>query len=155
MDTVTEPPDFRPKRITPLLTTAPIKAAKRAPRAPKVLPVEPTKPSALQIILDCLEDSKAEEVTTIDLLGKTSIADHMVIASGRSDRHVGAVADQIVSKLRDEGHGNAKVEGLPLCEWVLIDAGDIIVHVFKPDIRSFYNLEKMWGGDRPEEAVRR
>ncbi len=155
MDTVTEPPDFRPKRNTPLLTTAPIKAAKRAPRAPKVLPVEPTKPSALQIILDCLEDSKAEEVTTIDLLGKTSIADHMVIASGRSDRHVGAVADQIVSKLRDEGHGNAKVEGLPLCEWVLIDAGDIIVHVFKPDIRSFYNLEKMWGGDRPEEAVRR
>jgi ribosome-associated protein len=152
---VTEPPDFWPKRITPLLTTAPIKAAKRAPRTPKVLPVEPAKPSALQIILDVLEDSKAEEVTTIDLLGKTSIADHMVIASGRSDRHVGAVADQIVSKLREEGHGNAKVEGLPLCEWVLIDAGDIIVHVFKPDIRSFYNLEKMWGGDRPEEAVRR
>jgi ribosome-associated protein len=156
---VTEPPEFRPKRITPLLTTAPIKAAKRAPRTAKVLneviPGTPAKPGALQIILDCLEDSKAEEITTIDLLGKTSIADHMVIASGRSDRHVGAVADQIVSKLRDEGHGNAKVEGLPLCEWVLIDAGDIIVHVFKPDIRSFYNLEKMWGGDRPEEAVRR
>ncbi|MGL4635583.1 MAG: ribosome silencing factor [Beijerinckiaceae bacterium] len=141
--------------MTPLLTTSPVKAPARGPRKPKAIVVEPAKPGALQVILDVLEDSKAEGITTIDLLGKTSIADHMVIASGRSDRHVGAVADQIVSRLRDEGHGNAKVEGVPLCEWVLIDAGDIIVHVFKPDVRTFYNLEKMWGGDRPEEAVRR
>jgi ribosome-associated protein len=151
---VTEPPGFRLKRIIPLLTTSPVKAAPRGPRKPKANPVQPAKPGALQVVLDVLEDAKAEDVTTIDLLGKTSIADHMIIASGRSDRHVGAVADQIVSRLRDEGFGNAKVEGVPLCEWVLIDAGDIIVHVFKPDIRTFYNLEKMWGGDRPEEALR-
>jgi ribosome-associated protein len=79
----------------------------------------------------------------------------MVIASGRSDRHVGAIAEQILSRLKDEGYGSAKVEGMPLCEWVLIDAGDIIVHIFKPDVRAFYNLEKMWSGDRPEEEKSR
>jgi ribosome-associated protein len=105
-------------------------------------------------IMGVLDDAKAEEAVSIDLLGKTSLADFMVIASGRSDRHVGAIAEQIVSRLKDEGFGSARVEGMPLCEWVLIDAGDIIVHVFKPDIRSFYNLEKMWSGDRPDEAQR-
>ncbi len=102
-----------------------------------------------------LDDAKAEDTTAINLVGKTSIADHMVIASGRSDRHVGAIAEQIISRLKDEGYGNAKVEGMPLCEWVLIDAGDIIVHIFKPEVRNFYNLEKMWSGDRPEEEKAR
>jgi ribosome-associated protein len=108
-----------------------------------------------QLVLDTLDDAKAEDAVAIDLRGKTSIADHMIIASGRSDRHVGAIAGQILQRLKDEGYGNARVEGMPLCEWVLIDAGDIIVHVFKPDIRSFYNLEKMWSGDRPDESQRR
>jgi ribosome-associated protein len=108
-----------------------------------------------QLVLDVLDDAKAEDAIAIDLRGKTSIADHMIVASGRSDRHVGAIAEQIMARLKDEGFGTAKVEGMPLCEWVLIDAGDIIVHIFKPDIRSFYNLEKMWSGDRPDETAQR
>jgi ribosome-associated protein len=121
------------------------------PFPPSALPKEGDRTNALQLIMDVLDDAKAENAQCIDLLGKTSIADHMVIASGRSDRHVGAIAEQILSRLKDEGFGSAKVEGMPLCEWVLIDAGDVIVHVFKPDVRAFYNLEKMWSGDRPEE----
>ncbi|MFM9974308.1 MAG: ribosome silencing factor [Beijerinckiaceae bacterium] len=123
------------------------------PLPPSSLPLEDTRTDPLQLILAILEDAKAENVAAIDLAGKTSIADHMIIASGRSDRHVGAVAEQIIARLRDEGFGHAKVEGMPLCEWVLIDAGDIIVHVFKPEIRNFYNLEKMWSGDRPDEKA--
>lgn len=96
---------------------------------------------------------KAEEVVEIDLTGKTSIADTMFIASGRSDRHVNAIADRILQSLKDEGFGTARVEGMPACDWVLIDAGDVIVHVFQPEVRSFYNLEKMWGADRPAERA--
>jgi ribosome-associated protein len=125
------------------------------PFPPSALRKEGARTDALQLIMGVLEDAKAEDATAIDLAGKTSIADHMVVASGRSDRHVGAIAEQIISRLKDEGYGNAKVEGMPLCEWVLIDAGDIIVHIFKPEVRSFYNLEKMWSGDRPEEEKSR
>lgn len=107
----------------------------------------------LKIVLDTLDGSKAEDVVAIDLKGKTSIGDHMVLASGRSQRHVGAVADHLVKKLKDEGYGRARVEGLPQCDWVLIDAGDIIVHVFRPEVREFYNLEKMWSADRPVERM--
>ncbi len=125
------------------------------PFPPSALRSEAARTDALQLIMGVLDDAKAEDTTAIDLAGKTSIADHMVIASGRSDRHVGAIAEQIISRLKDEGYGNAKVEGMPLCEWVLIDAGDIIVHIFKPEVRNFYNLEKMWSGDRPEEEKTR
>lgn len=107
----------------------------------------------LKIVLDTLDGSKAEGVVAIDLKGKTSIGDHMVIASGRSQRHVGAVADHLLKKLKDEGYGRARVEGLPQGDWVLIDAGDIIVHVFRPEVREFYNLEKMWSADRPTERL--
>jgi len=107
----------------------------------------------LKVVLDTLDDSKAEDVVTIDLKGKTSIGDHMVLASGRSQRHVGAVADHLIKRLKDEGYGRARVEGLPQCDWVLIDAGDVIVHVFRPEVREFYNLEKMWSADRPMERM--
>jgi len=107
----------------------------------------------LKIVLDTLDGSKAEDVVTIDLKGKTSIGDHMVLASGRSQRHVGAVADHLIKKLKDEGYGRARIEGLPQCDWVLIDAGDVIVHVFRPEVRGFYNLEKMWSADRPVERM--
>ena len=96
------------------------------------------------LILDALEDDKAEEVVSIDLTGKSSVTDVMIIASGRSNRHVGAIADHLIGKLKDAGHGRAKVEGLKTCDWVLIDAGDVIVHVFRPEVRRFYALEKMW-----------
>jgi len=74
----------------------------------------------------------------------------MVVASGRSQRHVGAIADRLLEKLKEEGIRDTKVEGMPLCDWVLIDAGDVIVHVFRPEARAFYNIEKMWGSDRPK-----
>src|SRR5690606_9526895 len=100
-----------------------------------------------------LSDAKAEDIVSLDLAGKTTIADTMVIASGRSQRHVGSVADQLLRKLKDAGHKNARVEGLPLCDWVLIDAGDVVVHIFRPEVRQFYNLEKMWSADRPNDPV--
>ncbi len=97
-----------------------------------------------ELVLASLEDDKAEDIVAIDLEGKSSVTDVMIIASGRSNRHVGAIADHIIRKLKDVGHGRAKVEGLKTCDWVLIDAGDVIVHVFRPEVRSFYDLEKMW-----------
>lgn len=107
----------------------------------------------LSVVLDTLDAAKAEDVVCIDLKGKTSIGDHMVVASGRSQRHVGAVADNLLKKLKDEGYGRARVEGLPHCDWVLIDTGDVIVHIFRPEVREFYNLEKMWSADRPMERM--
>ncbi|MEC9368133.1 MAG: ribosome silencing factor [Pseudomonadota bacterium] len=107
----------------------------------------------LSSVLDILDDAKAEDVVTIGLRGKSSIGDHMVVASGRSQRHVGAIADQLSKKLKDAGFGKTRIEGMPNCDWVLLDAGDVIVHVFRPEVRSFYNLEKMWSADPPGDAV--
>jgi ribosome-associated protein len=103
--------------------------------------------------LASLEDMKAENTVEIDLTGKTSLADTMIVTSGRSHRHVGAIADRIIQDLKDKGFGNARVEGLPACDWVLIDAGDVLIHVFRPEVRGFYNLEKMWGADRPQDRA--
>jgi len=102
-----------------------------------------------------LEDDKAHDVVTIDLAGKTSLADVMIIASGRSQRHIGAMAAHLRERLKRESPRQVRVEGMPQCNWVLIDAGDIIVHLFRPEIRDFYNLEKMWSVDLPlgEHAV--
>jgi ribosome-associated protein len=102
----------------------------------------------LRLILASLENMKAEETLTIDLRGKTSIGDYMVVTSGRSNRHVGAVADNVLKDLSKAGVPDARVEGMPHCDWVLIDTGDVIVHVFRPEVRIFYNLEKMWAGAR-------
>ena len=99
---------------------------------------------ALETVLASLDDSKAENIVSIDIQGKSSLADHMVVASGRSHRHVAAVADHLLTALKDAGFGNARVEGLTGADWVVIDSGDIIVHVFRPEVREFYNLEKMW-----------
>ena len=96
---------------------------------------------------------KAEDVVEIDLAGKTSIADVMMVASGRSHRHVGAIAERVLEVLKARGFGPTRVEGLPACDWVLIDAGDLIVHIFRPEVRGFYNLEKMWGADRPRDRA--
>ena len=107
----------------------------------------------LSLVQDTLDDAKAEDIITIDLAGKSSIGDFMVVASGRSQRHVGAIADQIQKALKEAQFGRCRVEGLPHCDWVLIDAGDVIVHVFRPEVREFYNLEKMWTVDRPVEQT--
>jgi len=81
------------------------------------------------------------------------MADYMVVASGRSQRHVGAVADQIAKKLKSLGYGKAHVEGMPHCDWVLLDAGDVVIHVFRPEVREFYNLERLWSADAPDEKL--
>lgn len=96
------------------------------------------------LVLETLDDDKAEDVIAVDLRGKSSVTDVMVIASGRSQRHVGALADHLLRALKEAGHGSARVEGLASCDWVLIDAGDVVIHLFRPEVRSFYNLEKMW-----------
>ncbi|WP_349359106.1 ribosome silencing factor [Stappia sp.] len=100
-----------------------------------------------ETVLASLSDSKAEDIVSIDISGKSPMADMVVVASGRSHRHVGAIADHLLRDLKDAGHGGARVEGLPQCDWVLIDAGDVIVHVFRPEVRAFYNIEKMWSVD--------
>lgn len=110
---------------------------------------EPENGALVQIVMSCLDDAKAEDTTLIDLHGKTSIADAMIITTGRSNVHVNAIADRIVKALKDSGRKAPRIEGLVAGDWVLIDAGDAIVHIFRPEVRQFYNLEKMWGADRP------
>jgi ribosome-associated protein len=109
---------------------------------------------ALETVLASLEDSKAENIVSIDIQAKSSLGDYMVVASGRSHRHVAAVSDHLMRALRDAGLGTPRVEGLPGADWVLIDSGDIIVHIFRPEVRDFYNLEKMWQApDLGEETI--
>lgn len=107
----------------------------------------------LSLVLKQLDDDQAQEIVTIDLEGKTSIADYMVIASGRSTRQVASMAQKLAETVKKEGFGPVKLEGLPAADWVLIDAGDVVVHLFRPEVRSFYNLERMWAfGDAPPVA---
>ena len=108
----------------------------------------PDAKETLRLVLARLDDMKAEDTVTIDLSDKTTIGDYMVVTSGRSNRHVGAVADHVLEDLAKAGLPDVRVEGIPHCDWVLIDAGDVIVHVFRPEVRAFYNLEKMWGSAR-------
>jgi len=99
------------------------------------------------LILETLDDDKAEDVVAIDLRGKSSVTDIMIIASGRSSRHVNAIANHLIDSLKETGRVRPRIEGLQTCDWVLIDAGDIVIHLFRPEVRSFYNLEKMWSVD--------
>lgn len=106
------------------------------------------------LVLQSLDDDQAQDVISIPLEGKSSIADHMVIASGRSTRQVASMAQKLAERIKHGGFGNARVEGLPAADWVLIDAGDVVVHLFRPEVRSFYNLERMWAfGDAPPVAA--
>lgn len=106
-------------------------------------------PSLRTLIAQSLDDDQAEDVIIIDLEGKSAIADFLVIASGRNGRHVGAMADHLRDKMKDAGYGECAIEGVPQCDWVLVDGGDAIVHLFRPEVRAFYNIEKMWGVDGP------
>jgi ribosome-associated protein len=131
------------KGQAPLPTPALSRASKTKPQ-----PASPgaSAPQTLRVVLASLEDMKAEETITIDLSGKSSIGDYMVVTSGRSQRHVASIADDVVKKLHEAGVSRVRVEGQRVGDWVLIDAGDVIVHVFRPEVRTFYNLEKMWSG---------
>ena len=115
---------------------------------PEPVSRRPDAKETLRIVLACLDDAKAEDIVTIDLTSKSSIGDFMVVTTGRSQRHVGAVADRVVRDLKSAGVQGVRVEGVRQADWVLIDAGDIIVHVFRPETREFYGLEKMWSARR-------
>ncbi len=113
------------------------------------IPVVKTE-DLLKSVISSLDDNKAEDIVSINLAGKTSIADHMVIASGRSQRQVAALAEYVIKGLKALGHKDMVVQGQEQADWVLIDAGDVIVHIFRPEVRSFYNLDKMWGTEIEE-----
>jgi ribosome-associated protein len=115
----------------------------------------PDTEDILALIEASLDDDKAEDIVVIDLAGKSGFADHMVIATGRSDRHVGALADHLAEKLKKLGLPSVPMEGMDLRDWVLLDAGDVIVHIFRPDVRGLYNLEKLWSGTAHEDAESR
>ncbi len=99
----------------------------------------------LSLVLKSLDDDQAQDIVSIPLAGKSSVADHIVIAAGRSSRQVTAIAQKLAERIKAETGRNSRIEGLPVADWVLIDAGDVIVHIFRPEVRSFYNLERMWG----------
>ncbi len=107
-----------------------------------------------QLVLAQLDDDQAQEVVSIPLEGKSSVADHMVIASGRSTRQVASMAQKLAEQIKKAGFGHARIEGLPAADWVLIDAGDVVVHLFRPEVRTFYNLERMWSfeGGEPQQG---
>lgn len=108
-------------------------------------PLPPSEPGSLhELVLKSLDDDQAQEIVSIPLAGKSSIADHMVIASGRSTRQVAAMAQKLAERVKQGGFGHVRIEGLPAADWVLIDAGDVVVHLFRPEVRSFYNLERIW-----------
>jgi len=135
------------ERKGPLPTPAVSRAGAHSAAEP-ISKVRPDAEEILRVVLARLDDMKAEDTVTIDLTGKSTIADAMVVTSGRSNRHVGSLADRVLEDLVEAGLPDARVEGMPHCDWVLIDAGDIIVHVFRPEVRAFYNLEKMWATAR-------
>lgn len=117
------------------------------------LPADATAEALHQAILTSLDDDQAQEIISIPLEGKSSIADYMVIASGRSSRQVASMATKLADRVKQQFGRSSRLEGLPVADWVLVDAGDVIVHLFRPEVRSFYNLERMWGfADKPITA---
>jgi ribosome-associated protein len=144
-------PRAAPETASPRTATKEAKAAAKPSAAKaraKKAPAEktPAEKDSLRIVLASLDDMKAEDTVSIDITGKAAFADQMVVTSGRSNRHVGAVADDVIEKLHKAGFKNLRIEGKKNCDWVLIDAGDVVVHVFRPEVRAFYDIEKMWAG---------
>ena len=125
---------------------------------PANAPAAPTQPVDVEalhsLVMQSLDDDQAVEVVTIPLSGKSSIADHMVIASGRSSRQVASMANKLADKIKQQFGRIVRIEGLPVADWVLIDADDVIVHLFRPEVRTFYNLERMWAfGDESSKVA--
>jgi ribosome-associated protein len=127
--------------------------------SPITVPATPPAPLSADQVLDLvrasLDDDKAEDVVVIDLAGKTDFADYMVVASGRSSRHVASLAEKLEMRIKASGDQLPVTEGLPLADWVLVDAGPVVVHLFRPEVRAFYNLEKMWGASLPGDGAQR
>lgn len=160
-----EAPVEKPKRVRvrkaapaeseAVLVTVDMEAERKKPKArakKKPAPASDAARALLDLVVKTLDDNKAEEILSIDLAGKSSIADYMVIANGRSGRQVTALADYVVKAVDEAKLGPCRTEGKSAGDWVLIDAGDVIVHLFRPEVRDFYKLEKMWQADfRPGE----
>lgn len=148
------------KATSKVMSKAVVKPAKAAPKAtaPKAAPrkktpsPKPQRPELLKLIVKILDDAKAEDIVELSLIGKNPMTDYMVVASGRSQRHVQALAEQLSQKLKQEGFG-ANVEGLEAGDWVLVDALDVVVHLFRPEVRSFYDLERMWMDEPAVQAA--
>ena len=138
------PGQSKRKARTTLTTAMQTRSPPRGASAKASRAVENAVRDLLDTVMTSLDDSKAETPVSIDIQGKSALGDFMVVASGRSHRHVGAIADNLLRDLKGKGFGTPRVEGLPNCDWVLIDAGDFIVHIFRPEVREFYGLEKMW-----------
>jgi ribosome-associated protein len=141
-------PARQSKGATPL-SPDPAPSAHEAPVSGASITTEARITALGDLILARLDDDKAQDVVFIDLKGKSAVADGLIVASGRSHRHVGAMADHLLRALKEQGYGKARVEGMPHCDWVLIDTGDVIVHLFRPEVRSFYNIEKIWSVEPP------
>jgi ribosome-associated protein len=120
------------------------KTARKTSTKAAALKAQPDADKTLNMILSRLDDMKAEETVTIDLRGKSAFSDYMIVTTGRVNRHVGAIAENVTKALKETGIKGIHVEGLPNCDWVLIDSGDVVVHVFRPEVREFYNLERLW-----------
>ena len=129
------------------------KTKKAAPEAPSaVTTAQAADPALLERIRASLEDDKAEDIVTIDMGGRSSLADAIVVASGRSSRHVASIAEHLARRLKDAGYGTRPVNGAQQGDWVLVDAGDVIVHIFRPEVRDYYNLESMWSVEEPKRS---
>ena len=127
------------------------KTKKAAPEAPSaVTTAQAADPALLERIRASLEDDKAEDIVTIDMAGRSSLADAIVVASGRSSRHVASIAEHLARRLKEAGYGTRPVNGAQQGDWVLVDAGDVIVHIFRPEVRDYYNLESMWSVEEPK-----
>jgi ribosome-associated protein len=140
----------------PKIKAAKIKAPKSARKTSTqaaALKAQPDADKTLNMILSRLDDMKAEETVTIDLRGKSAFSDYMIVTSGRANRHVGAIAENLAKGLKETGIKSIHIEGLPNCDWVLIDSGDVIVHVFRPEVREFYNLERLWTQPTAAKAI--
>ena len=129
---------------TPVLSKSVLPKTRKTSTQAAALKAQPDADKTLNMILSRLDDMKAEETVTIDLRGKSAFSDYMIVTSGRANRHVGAIAENVMKALKEAGQKNLHIEGLPNCDWVLIDSGDVIVHVFRPEVREFYNLERLW-----------
>jgi ribosome-associated protein len=128
--------------------TAPQSPPAEAPVATGATPLPEAEAGSLhELVLRSLDDDQAQEIVSIPLEGKSTIADQMVVASGRSTRQVAAMAQKLSERVKHGGFGHVRIEGLPAADWVLVDCGDIVVHLFRPEVRSFYDLERMWGFD--------
>ncbi len=146
--------DIKVKSVAkPKAAKAPAKPkTKRVSTKAKTVPARQADPTLMARILKSLDDDKAEDIVTIDLEGRSSLTDALVIASGRSSRHVSSIAEHLARKLKEAGYGTRPVDGLGGGDWVLVDAGDVIVHIFRPEVRTYYDLEGMWSVQEPERA---